>query len=448
MVTRGENTDVPVVRIEYLQSLTYQGEEKPAEAVEVSARVLYDALATGWLRETFTGRSRGTDFLVFLAIALHARPLRGADLELLIQLGVATPEDEGRLYARVTDVGLAEELGIDARQTIAAATKRLEETGLINILLLPEDFRDSGGQFAGCKAYLISGELTMLRKEIMPASEGPAVLTKLTRSSPSEGPTVLTEPTRCSSPRGSTVLTKLTHVLIKLTQIGGGGGGENDSLLSLQQAFPQASEVDLNAIAALYKRAGLPFDDRARAAFELLGRRFACPGRDMSQWLASAVEEAIIQGADHIPAYVRSVIARWDQEAQGRRLILPLSAGDMPMAPRDERQLSTGSTTLPARDVEDELLIGDRPASEVWQQVLDQLELRMTKPTFATWLQPTRITGGRDHILTVAVPNTYTKDWLENRLLGVIQRAVCDVLGAGWEVSFVVAESEETRQGV
>ena len=447
MVTRGENTDVPVVRIEYLQSLTYQGEEKPAEAVEVSARVLYDALATGWLRETFTGRSRGTDFLVFLAIALHARPLRGADLELLIQLGVATPEDEGRLYARVTDVGLAEELGIDARQTIAAATKRLEETGLINILLLPEDFRDSGGQFAGCKAYLISGELTMLRKEIMPASEGPAVLTKLTRSSPSEGPTVLTEPTRCSSPRGSTVLTKLTHVLIKLTQIGG-GGGENDSLLSLQQAFPQASEVDLNAIAALYKRAGLPFDDRARAAFELLGRRFACPGRDMSQWLASAVEEAIIQGADHIPAYVRSVIARWDQEAQGRRLILPLSAGDMPMAPRDERQLSTGSTTLPARDVEDELLIGDRPASEVWQQVLDQLELRMTKPTFATWLQPTRITGGRDHILTVAVPNTYTKDWLENRLMGVIQRAVCDVLGVGWEVSFVVAEPEKTQQGV
>jgi len=238
-------------------------------------------------------------------------------------------------------------------------------------------------------------------------------------------------------------------VLIKLTQIGGGGGGgENDSLLSLQQAFPQASEVDLNAIAALYKRAGLPFDDRARAAFELLGRRFACPGRDMSQWLASAVEEAIIQGADHIPAYVRSVIARWDQEAQGRRLILPLSAGDMPMAPRDERQLSTGSTTHPARDVEGELLIGDRPASEVWQQVLDQLELRMTKPTFATWLQPTRITGGRDHILTVAVPNTYTKDWLENRLMGVIQRAVCDVLGVGWEVSFVVAEPEKTQQGV
>jgi len=69
---------------------------------------------------------------------------------------VATEADEGRLYARVTDVGLADELGC-GRDTVKNAAQRLAGKELIRICELPDDFRDSKGQFSGTKAFLISG---------------------------------------------------------------------------------------------------------------------------------------------------------------------------------------------------------------------------------------------------------------------------------------------------
>lgn len=58
-----------------------------------------DAIASGWFREHFSGRFK-SDFLVLIAIAMHARPLDGDDLELLVSLHMATPEDRFCLYAR------------------------------------------------------------------------------------------------------------------------------------------------------------------------------------------------------------------------------------------------------------------------------------------------------------------------------------------------------------
>ena len=108
------------------------------------------------MREHFAGRGGPTDFLVLAAIANHARPLRGQDLELLTSLGAATGADAGRLYARVTDAGLADELGCE-RRTVKTSAERLEHKGLIRTCDLPEGFRDSRGHFNGTRAYIISG---------------------------------------------------------------------------------------------------------------------------------------------------------------------------------------------------------------------------------------------------------------------------------------------------
>ncbi len=105
--------------------------------------------------------------MTLITLALHARPLRGKDLDLLVSLGAATPEDEGRLYVRVTDLGLSIEMGLK-RDTVAASAARLAEYGLVDIYDLPPDFRDSKGQFAGTKAYLLSGELErIMRPEVL-----------------------------------------------------------------------------------------------------------------------------------------------------------------------------------------------------------------------------------------------------------------------------------------
>jgi hypothetical protein len=153
-------TQQRVLQFEYQQSLV-QDSDRPSwsEEVTVSVRLLSDALTSGWYRQRFG--SKGNDFVILIAIAMHARPLKGEDLALLIRLEMATPEDDGRLYARVTDLALADELGMSAK-TIMRATERLMVEGAIRIVDIPDRdvfFRDSHGRFNGTKVYLLAGDL-------------------------------------------------------------------------------------------------------------------------------------------------------------------------------------------------------------------------------------------------------------------------------------------------
>jgi len=162
-----EIDEVKILQIEYKQTLGFDG-RRMSESVEVVCKIYYEMLSTGWLRTHLpNSRSRGTDFMTLITLALHARPLRAEDLDLLVSLGAATPEDEGRLYVRVTDLGLSIEMGLK-RDTVAASAARLAEYGLVDIYDLPPNFRDSKGQFAGTKAYLLSGELErIMRPEVL-----------------------------------------------------------------------------------------------------------------------------------------------------------------------------------------------------------------------------------------------------------------------------------------
>lgn len=162
-----------VIQFEYQQTLSLDSERaRWSERLQASVRLTDAALTSGWLREHFSGRRGGAnDFLVLTAIVMHARPLRGDDLQYLVGLGLARAEDEGCLYARITDLGLADELGMH-RTTIAASAERLQRAAFIEIAVIPEgiDYRDSHGQFAGSKMYLLSGELQkrFLSKDLQP----------------------------------------------------------------------------------------------------------------------------------------------------------------------------------------------------------------------------------------------------------------------------------------
>ncbi len=156
-----------VIQFDYHQSLSIvPGGKAWSETVAISVRLFAEAFSSGWYREMFGKDAKS--FLVLMAIVMHARPLRGEDLDLLVRLRMAAPDDEGRLYARVTDMGLADELGFH-RDTVAACAARLQSLELITIVEIPDgmDFRDSHGQFSGSKVYLVAGDLeTRLQKSI------------------------------------------------------------------------------------------------------------------------------------------------------------------------------------------------------------------------------------------------------------------------------------------
>ncbi len=53
--------------------------------------------------------------------------------------------------------------------------------------------------------------------------------------------------------------------------------------------------------------------------------------------------------------------------------------------------------------------------NELWQSALGELELRLSKANFTTWFKQTFIAQFENGQITVAVPNAFTKTWLEKK---------------------------------
>lgn len=86
-------------------------------------------------------------------------------------------------------------------------------------------------------------------------------------------------------------------------------------------------------------------------------------------------------------------------------------------------------------------------AAHLWQAALGELQLQMTKATFDTWVKPTFALSYdmERSLLTVGVRNAYAKQWLENRLYGMIERTLNHVLNHPAEIRFVLKTREESE---
>lgn len=52
---------------------------------------------------------------------------------------------------------------------------------------------------------------------------------------------------------------------------------------------------------------------------------------------------------------------------------------------------------------------------ELWQAVLAQIQLQISSANFATWFKNTQILSQKDGIVFVSVPNSFAKEWLEQK---------------------------------
>ncbi len=52
---------------------------------------------------------------------------------------------------------------------------------------------------------------------------------------------------------------------------------------------------------------------------------------------------------------------------------------------------------------------------ELWQAVLAQIQLQISPPNFATWFKSTQIVSQENGFIFVSVPNSFTKEWLEQK---------------------------------
>ncbi len=77
----------------------------------------------------------------------------------------------------------------------------------------------------------------------------------------------------------------------------------------------------------------------------------------------------------------------------------------------------------------------------LWQSVLGEIEIQISRPNFITWLKNSRLVDHKEGMAVVALPNTFTKEWVQNKyhklILGLL-RAKQDSIKS---ISFIVQSS-------
>ena len=66
-----------------------------------------------------------------------------------------------------------------------------------------------------------------------------------------------------------------------------------------------------------------------------------------------------------------------------------------------------------------------------------------TRSQTASRLDRSRLYTVADDIYTIGVHNAYAKDWLENRLIAMIQRTLSSIVGHPIEVKFVTWDRDK-----
>ncbi len=84
-------------------------------------------------------------------------------------------------------------------------------------------------------------------------------------------------------------------------------------------------------------------------------------------------------------------------------------------------------------------------AQTVWRSVLLQLQPTMTPANFDNWLRPTRGLECDDGTLTIGVPTTFGREWLEQRLSTVIRKTLVEVGRPELDVKFQVMSELSDR---
>ena len=76
--------------------------------------------------------------------------------------------------------------------------------------------------------------------------------------------------------------------------------------------------------------------------------------------------------------------------------------------------------------------------NELWQSVLAQMQLNISKANFATWFQNTEIILKEDGRAIISVPNGFSKEWLSNKYYKLILKTIRDADSTIKELEFKI----------
>lgn len=80
---------------------------------------------------------------------------------------------------------------------------------------------------------------------------------------------------------------------------------------------------------------------------------------------------------------------------------------------------------------------------KLWNQVLERLQLQLSRPTFETWIKTASAEQLENNCLVIRTLNPFARNWLQKYYVKTIADVVEDILGQAVEINFTVASGDE-----
>ncbi|MEG4283465.1 chromosomal replication initiator protein DnaA [Microcoleus sp. A006_D1] len=86
----------------------------------------------------------------------------------------------------------------------------------------------------------------------------------------------------------------------------------------------------------------------------------------------------------------------------------------------------------------------DITLESLWNQILERLQVQLSRPSFETWIKTARAEQLENNCLIVSAPNPFARNWLQKYYVKIIADAVEEILGYPVEIYLTVAGGNET----
>lgn len=80
---------------------------------------------------------------------------------------------------------------------------------------------------------------------------------------------------------------------------------------------------------------------------------------------------------------------------------------------------------------------------QLWSQVLERLQLQLSRPTFETWIKTATAEQLTNNCLVLRTPNPFARNWLQKYYIKTIADVVQDILGQPVEIQLLVTSGDD-----
>ena len=84
-----------------------------------------------------------------------------------------------------------------------------------------------------------------------------------------------------------------------------------------------------------------------------------------------------------------------------------------------------------------------RPAQQIWQAALGELQIQVNKPNYRTWLEKTTGLSYQDNQFVIGVPNTFVAEYLDKNQRSLIEKVLTGLIHHEVQVQFQVDTNQQ-----